>query len=90
MITIPELVPISELRQRQQAILDQLAQEPVVLTLHGVAVAVLVDPRQWNELMTRLDDQEDAAAGLQAALDVARGQDVVLSWSAFEAGLDGA
>ena len=39
---VPELVPISELRTHQAAILEQLKKGPIVLTHHSKAAAVLV------------------------------------------------
>jgi len=60
MNVIPELVPISELRLRQSEVLKRLSDGPVVLTQRGHAAAVLVDPEQWNLLMSDLEDLQDA------------------------------
>ncbi|MFQ5796297.1 MAG: type II toxin-antitoxin system Phd/YefM family antitoxin [Candidatus Bipolaricaulia bacterium] len=38
----------SKLRQTQNEVLEKLSEGPVVLTQHGEATAVLVDPEQWN------------------------------------------
>jgi prevent-host-death family protein len=43
MRAIPELVPISQLRQRQSEVLARLSEGPVILTQHGQGAAVLVD-----------------------------------------------
>ena len=59
MATIPEIIPISDIRQRQNEILQQLSNGPIVLTQHGKAAAVLVDPEQWNSFMEELDDLRD-------------------------------
>ncbi len=56
---VPELVPISELRTHQAAILEQLKKGPIVLTHHSKAAAVLVDPAQWNQLLELLEDEHD-------------------------------
>lgn len=55
MLPIPELVPISKLRLTQNEILGKFSQSPVVLTQHGEAAAVLVDPKMWNDLLEELE-----------------------------------
>lgn len=59
---VPELVPISEMRTHQAAILEQLKQGPIVLTHHSKAAAVLVDPNHWNRLLEQLEDVRDIQA----------------------------
>jgi prevent-host-death family protein len=66
--SIPRPTPISDLRIRQNSVLAQVAEGPVVLTQRGRAAAVLVKPDLWNELVQRLED-------LQDALDVMRGRE---------------
>lgn len=90
MLTVPDLIPISELRQRQKDILGGLEREPVVLTQHGVAVAVLVDPRQWNALMAMVEDLDDTVAALEARLALATGEDHPLPWDEVKVRLDAA
>lgn len=57
---IPELVPISDIRQRQNEILASLAGGPVVLTLFGKAAAVMVSPAEYDRIMAALEDAQDA------------------------------
>jgi prevent-host-death family protein len=64
--SIPKLIPMSDLRIHQNSVLARIAEGPVVLTQHGRAAAVLVEPDLWNELVQRLED-------LQDTLDVMRG-----------------
>jgi prevent-host-death family protein len=59
---VPEIVPISEMRTHQAAILEQLKQGPIVLTHHSKAAAVLVDPAHWNRLLEQLEDTRDISA----------------------------
>jgi len=47
---IPELIPISEIRQRQNEILASLRNGPIVLTQHGRAAAVMLAPDEYNRL----------------------------------------
>jgi prevent-host-death family protein len=69
MNAVPELVPISEIRKRQSEILVQLNAGPVILTQRGRAAAVMVSPKQWNRLIEKLKDLEEA---LEEALDIRR------------------
>jgi antitoxin StbD len=57
--TLPDLLPISELRQRQNEILRRIETSPVVLTQHGRAAAVLVSPECWNAIVEELEDLRD-------------------------------
>jgi len=58
---IPELVPISDIRQRQNEILASLTGGPVVLTLFGKAAAVMISPTEYDHMMTALEDLQDAS-----------------------------
>ena len=85
MQTIPELMPISRLRQTQNEILKKLPESPVVLTQHGRAVAVLVDPEMWNDLVAELETWQDSFAALEAKYQVAVGEEEVIDWEASKA-----
>ena len=88
MDVIPELVPISGLRTRQNEILDQLAGKPVVLTQHGRAAAVLVSPEQWNLLVEMVEDLTDALDALEMRARIASGEETVRDWADIEEDLD--
>jgi prevent-host-death family protein len=88
MLTVPELVPISALRLRQREILEGVKHEPVVLTQHGVAVAVLVDPQEWNALMALVEDLQDTVAALDVRLALATGEDQAMPWDDVKSSLD--
>ena len=88
MDVVPELVPISELRTRQNEILDQLADKPVVLTQHGRAAAVLVSPEQWNLLVELVEDLTDALDALEMRARIASGEETVRDWADIEGELD--
>jgi PHD/YefM family antitoxin component YafN of YafNO toxin-antitoxin module len=70
---VPELVPISEIRKRQNEILIQLQDSPVILTQRGRAAAVMVNPQEWNRLVNKLKDLEEA---LEETLDVRAAQEM--------------
>lgn len=89
MNVVPTLVPISKLRQTQSEVLEQLSEGPIVLTQHGEAAAVLVDPEQWNRLIEELEIWQDSYDAMEARYRVAIGEDEVIEWSEVEAELDG-
>jgi len=95
MLTIPELIPISELRLRQNQVLSQLAAGPVVLTQHSRAAAVLVDVAEWNRIQQYverlerlLEDHDDARYVSQVEKRLAAGDDELVDWEEIEAELD--
>ncbi len=85
---IPDLVPISQLRLRQNQILASLSKGPIVLTQRGVAGAVLVSPQQWNCLIRELDGLSDALAAVKIELNIAIGKEELTEWESFEAELN--
>ncbi len=70
---IPEIIPISDIRQRQQEILAKLATGPIVLTQHGKGIAVLLDIQQWNQIAEDLEDLQDLVTILRQEEALARG-----------------
>ena len=67
MIT-PGIIPISEIRKRQAQVLEEIRRRPVILTQRGHGIAVLLSLEQWEQLMERLEDLEDAMTALEARL----------------------
>jgi prevent-host-death family protein len=78
-------MPISRLRQTQNEILAKLPESPVVLTQHGRAVAVLVDPEMWNDLVEELETWQDSFAALEAKYQIAVGAEEVIDWETTKA-----
>jgi prevent-host-death family protein len=62
MNAVVEVAPISDLRHRQNEIIDQLSKGPVILTQHGRGTAVLLSMQQWQEISECLSAQADAQA----------------------------
>ena len=63
---VTEVLPISDLRHRQNEILASLQKGPVILTQRGRGAAVLLSLDEWNMLLERLsrsDFQGRATAG---------------------------
>ena len=88
-MTVPELVPISRLRQTQNEILARLSESPVVLTQHGEATAVLVAPDMWNRLLEELETWQDSFDGLEVKYHMLTGEEKVIDWEEAEAERDG-
>ena len=92
---IPEIIPISDLRARQNEVLAELAKGPVILTQRGRVTAVLVSPRQWDRLFARLqeleaelEEAEDARDAAAIEARIASGEERLWDWSEVEAALD--
>jgi PHD/YefM family antitoxin component YafN of YafNO toxin-antitoxin module len=58
METVPQIVPISQMRLDQAAVLEQMDQAPVILAARSQPRAVLVSVEQWNEMVDRLKQLE--------------------------------
>lgn len=67
---VPDLVPISEIRQRQIEILQMIGRGPVTLTQRGRAVAVMVNPEQWNDLIDELEDLRDSLDAIESLAEI--------------------
>lgn len=78
---VPYTIPISDMRFQQSALLARVEESPVVLTKQGRAVAVLVDPIYWNQILEEFEDMADALAVAQANLAVLRGEEELLDWA---------
>lgn len=78
---VPYTIPISDMRFQQSALLARVEESPVVLTKQGRAVAVLVDPNYWNQILEELEDMADALAVAQARIAVLQGEEELLDWA---------
>ena len=55
-IASADTIAISRIRlQATDALKQRLTQEPVIVQRQGKAVAVLLDPARWQELVDRLE-----------------------------------
>lgn len=50
----------------------------------GQVVAAVMSFARYQELMEKLDNQEDIIAALETELRITRGEETVTSWEAFE------
>lgn len=74
----PQIVPISDLRNRHTDVLKQLKNGPVFLTQHGRGSAVLLSLEQWNQIDEEIEELRDVIAVLKNRLAVAKGEDEVV------------
>lgn len=51
---IPQMESVSSLRNNYNALIDRLADGPIVLSQHAKGTAVLVSIAQWNMIAKRL------------------------------------
>ena len=84
---IPEIVPITQLRNRQNDLLEQLQEGPILLTQHSRAAAMMVAPTQWNELMAEIENLYDTISALEAKIELLSGQDDLISVDELESEL---
>ncbi|MBP7964182.1 MAG: type II toxin-antitoxin system Phd/YefM family antitoxin [Caldilineaceae bacterium] len=89
MFPMPVVLPISDLCHAQAQILDRLGDDPILLTRQDKAVAVWVDPTQWNQLLEQLEDLQDALDGLAALAEYRKdpSQAIPLSEVLYEFGI---
>jgi len=66
---LPDVVPISELRLRQNDLLKKVSAKPILLTQHGRAVAVLLGPEPYNRLLEHIEDLQLAIDAVEARRD---------------------
>ncbi|MCD6288902.1 MAG: type II toxin-antitoxin system Phd/YefM family antitoxin [Anaerolineae bacterium] len=85
---LPAIMPISAMRKRQQDVIAQMKERPVVLTQHGEAFAVLVSPQQWEELIERLEFLEDSLDAIEIKRQIEAGEEPVKDWAEIEAELN--
>ena len=91
MIESEQIIPISDLRVRQSAVLQKLQDGPVYLAQRSKPVAVLLSAGLFDHLLAQLEDKDDLIAALKAELRLARGESVAeeIDLEQLEAGLNG-
>ena len=71
---LPQFASVSELRNNHLAVFAQLSEGPVVLLNRTVPQGILLSPKQWDALLTRLEDQEAVIDVLTTELQAERGE----------------
>lgn len=57
---LPQMVSVSDLKNRHLEVLAKLEHGPVVIASRNQPAAVLLSPEQWDEIVSLLEDYEDA------------------------------
>lgn len=76
MSAMPQILPISDMRNHHPKVMKKLENGPVFLTLRGEGTAVLLSNQQWEKLMSYIDEQADIIDVLEAQLAEAQGEPV--------------
>jgi prevent-host-death family protein len=71
-MTAPQILPMSDMRNRHAEVMEKLTNGPVFLTRHGAGEAVLLSMKQWEKLMAHLEEKDDIIDVLEAELEAAR------------------
>lgn len=74
MFATPQILPISDMRNRHPEVMKKLDNGPVFLTLRGEGAAVLLSNQQWEKLMGYIEEQADIIDVLEAQLSEAQGE----------------
>jgi len=82
MNALPLIAPISDMRVRQNEIIEKAKVGPVVLVERGSKPAlVVISPERWNTIVERLEYLEDALAVYKKKWELAVGQDEMIELS---------
>jgi prevent-host-death family protein len=74
MSAMPQIAPITEIRNTHTGVLSKLKNGPVFLTQRGTSAAVLLSPTQWERLNQRVDELETMVDILQSKVELLSGQ----------------
>lgn len=73
----PQTASMQDIKNRTAAVTKKFINGPVLLMNRATPQAVIVSPEQWNEIVDRLEEMQDAITTLQAELSIATGQSQV-------------
>lgn len=62
------------MKNRTSIVAKKFMNGPVLLMNRATPQAVIISPTQWNEIVDRLEELQDAIVTLQAELAIASGQ----------------
>jgi prevent-host-death family protein len=87
MHTVPDVVPVSELRNKHRAVFALLDKGPIILAQRSRAVAVLVSVQEWDQRARRLQELEWREKARQATREARASTEPDLSFESFMAEL---
>lgn len=71
---IPQTASMQDIKNRTSDVTKKSLKSPVMLMNRATPQAVIVSPAQWNAIVDRLEELQDALLTLQAELAIATGQ----------------
>jgi PHD/YefM family antitoxin component YafN of YafNO toxin-antitoxin module len=74
---ILQTASMQDIKNRTGAVTKKFVRGPVLLMNRATPQAVLIAPAQWNAIVDRLEEMEEALITLQAELALAKGQSQV-------------
>lgn len=74
---IPQTASMQDIKNRTGEVTEHLAKGPVLLMNRATPQAVIVSTEQWNAIVDRMEEMQDAIITLQAELAIATGQSQV-------------
>lgn len=80
-------ITITQARDGLGTVVDEARQEPVYLTRHNRAVAVVVNVVEFERLRELAEDAEDAAAAAAARREMQETQELPVPWEDVKAEL---
>ena len=85
---VPQIEPITRMARDHKALVDKLANGPVVLSSHSKAAAVMVSVQTWNQMVKRLQQYDEAEVTRRNMLEADANPDAELTLDEFMADLD--
>ncbi len=81
---LPQTASIADLRNSHLAVLEKLANGPVVINSRSTPVGVLISPQMWDRIAEHVEDLEDSLDALKAELEIAKGEDELITLNEAE------
>lgn len=76
---MPQTASMQDIKNRTSEMTEQLTNGPVLLMNRATPQAVVVSVKQWDAIIERMDEMQDAIITLQAELAIASGESQVES-----------
>jgi prevent-host-death family protein len=81
--TLPQMAPISDMRNRQNELLQMAEAGPVILLSHSKPAAVLLSPEQWDAIAEALAQTRHPVAVAERLPPIGNGNDHEYEVDAF-------
>lgn len=74
---VPQTASMQDIKNRTGEVTEHLVNGPVLLMNRATPQAVIISPAQWNAIVDRMEEMQDAIITLQAELAIATGESQV-------------